>query len=142
MTENVDIYFHLRKVSRLLSLIFNIHLRKYKITPEQYNAIKTIDSYPGIHMTKLAEKIGIDRTTFGRNVKPILKLGYVRQAEVSNMREKYLEITEKGRQMLMLAEGDYTRADSKVKKIIMQNNCEGFIGSVLTLSNKFGDLDS
>jgi DNA-binding MarR family transcriptional regulator len=104
VTDNNDKPGHLaRRFQQIAVAIFHAEVEEagYDLTPVQYAALTTIQTYPGIDQATLAGLIAYDRTTITGVVDRLVQKGLaVRQASSRDRRARELQITDEGRRIL------------------------------------------
>ena len=94
----------LRKASRRISAVYDEALAPYGINIAQFSAIRTINRNTPISLTDLAERMDLDRSTVGRNMKVLERMGIVATATGADQREAVLSLTGEGKALLVKAE--------------------------------------
>ena len=94
----------LRKASRRISAVYDEALAPYGINIAQFSAMRNIKRYEPISLTDLADKLDLDRSTVGRNMKVLERMGIVATATGEDQREAALSLTEEGKALLARAE--------------------------------------
>ena len=86
----------LRKASRRLSAIYDEALAPLGINIAQYSAISNIRRNAPVSLTDLAARLELDRSTVGRNMKVLERMGLVAAATGEDQREAALSLTPEG----------------------------------------------
>ncbi|MDB5553957.1 MAG: MarR family transcriptional regulator [Rhizobium sp.] len=94
----------LRQASRRISAVYDEALAPYGINIAQFSAIRNIKRYEPISLTDLADKLDLDRSTVGRNMKVLERLGLVATATGEDQREAVLSLTAEGEALLVKSE--------------------------------------
>ena len=102
--SNACFCISLRKASRRLSAIYDEALVPFGINIAQFSAIRTIKRNSPISLTDLAERLDLDRSTVGRNMKVLERMGLVAAATGKDHREAALSLTSEGHTLLEKAE--------------------------------------
>ena len=76
--------------------------------------LDVVDTTPDATITQLAELLGIERSSMGRNVRVLVKKGFVRLSEGQDERSRTAQITETGRTALAVARPLWREAQSDV----------------------------
>jgi DNA-binding MarR family transcriptional regulator len=95
--------FNLRKATRVVQNLFDESFRTIGLKGTQFTVLSHIFSYGPITLTKLADIMLLDRTTLARNLSPLEKKGLIEINSGSDLRTRYIDITEKGRSLLSKA---------------------------------------
>ena len=88
--------FMLRRATRRVTQIYDRHLQPTGLRITQYGLLARLRGGP-LHMTELAERMGMDRTTLTRNLRPLERLGYVAVDPGEDRRTRSVAMTEAGR---------------------------------------------
>ncbi|CAN7687726.1 MarR family winged helix-turn-helix transcriptional regulator [Rhizobium sp. LjRoot254] len=94
----------LRKASRRISAVYDEALAPYGINIAQFSAIRNIIRHEPISLTDLADKLDLDRSTVGRNMKVLERMGIVATATGADHREAALSLTAEGKALLVKTE--------------------------------------
>lgn len=105
-----------RKAARLVSQIFDRHLERYDLTITQFGLLAYINTFDGIGIGELAEKLVMDPTTVTRNLRPLQRRGLVAfAADPNDKRARRLHLTAEGRAALKGAKPGWSKAQREVE---------------------------
>jgi DNA-binding MarR family transcriptional regulator len=90
-----------RRVARKLSAHYDAILSPEGLTITQYSLIVNIQRAGQLSHSFLAEKVGMERTTLTRNLRPLIRAGWVTVAAGKDRRQHLLQLTETGKQKLI-----------------------------------------
>jgi DNA-binding MarR family transcriptional regulator len=90
-----------RRLARKLSAHYDAILSPEGLTITQYSLIVNIERAGQLSHTFLAEKVGMERTTLTRNLRPLIRAGWVAVAAGKDRRQHLLQITETGKRKLI-----------------------------------------
>ena len=90
-----------RRVARKLSSLYDTFLSPEGLTITQYSLLANIGRAGELSHSVLAEKIGMDRTTLTRNLRPLTKAKWVAAASGKDRRQHLLQVTAAGRRKLV-----------------------------------------
>ena len=90
----------LRRTTRKVSSLYDDLLNASGLTNSQYALLVNVARQGAISRTALAEKLGMDRTTLTRNLKPLEGEKLVVSAKSDDRRERLLKLSPAGRQKL------------------------------------------
>ena len=91
----------IRKVSRLVSHIFDQHLEPHGLTVTQFGVLGHIKADDGVDIGTLAERMVIDPTSLTRTIRPLERQGLIRlEPDPNDRRHRRLSLTETGRARL------------------------------------------
>ena len=86
----------LRRASRAVTLHYEAHFRGQELRATQFTILATLNQTGPIALTRLAEQLGLDRTTLTRNLRPLARKGFVTEAPQADRRVKQVAITPAG----------------------------------------------
>jgi DNA-binding MarR family transcriptional regulator len=90
----------LRKASRRVTALYDQALAPLGINIAQFSALRYINRNAPISLTDLGEKMELDRSTVGRNMKVMERMGLVALTTGEDQREALLSLTDAGRELL------------------------------------------
>jgi DNA-binding MarR family transcriptional regulator len=88
--------FNLRKATRAVGKVLDQALAPTGLRGTQFTLLVAVGLAPGAPMHRLAEHLGMDRTTLTRNLSPLERDGLVQRAPGSDRRVRRLKLTDKG----------------------------------------------
>jgi DNA-binding MarR family transcriptional regulator len=103
-----------RKAARALSRIYDEALAPAGLRGTQFDLLVALALAPEAPLAKVAEELGLDRTTLTRNLGPLERDGLVQSAPGDDRRERRLRLTEKGHDLLADGLQRWERAQHKV----------------------------
>lgn len=86
----------LRKASRKVSLLYDHALAEFGITVAQYSLMRKLQTGKPLTVTELAERLELDRSTVGRNVKVLERKGLIHIKKGDDLREARVHLTQDG----------------------------------------------
>jgi DNA-binding MarR family transcriptional regulator len=89
-----------RRVARKLTTLYDSGLAPAEITITQYSVLASIGRAGQLSHTALAEKLGMDRTTLTRNLRPLAKAQWVMVTSGEDRRQHLLQLTAAGKKKL------------------------------------------
>lgn len=93
----------LRRATRRVTQIYDAHMKPAGLRITQFAVLGQLAGAPGtapVSITALARRLGLDRSTLGRNLRPLLKAGLVAVEGGGDRRAHALALTEAGRGLL------------------------------------------
>ena len=93
----------LRKATRRLSARYDAALAPVGINIAQFSLLRTVSRGGRLSLTELARRMELDRSTVGRNVKVLERMGLLRPSASGDLREAAIELDEDGRRTLAAA---------------------------------------
>jgi len=90
-----------RRLSRKLSSLYDNLLASEALTITKYSLLVNIERTGQLSHAALAEKVGMDRTTLTRNLRPLTRAKWVAAAIGQDRRQHLLQLTTAGRRKLV-----------------------------------------
>lgn len=95
----------LRRATRRVTQIYDAHMKPLGLRITQFAVLGQLAGAPNaapsqMSITALARRLGLDRSTLGRNLRPLLKAGLVAMEGGEDRRAHTLALTEAGRALL------------------------------------------
>jgi DNA-binding MarR family transcriptional regulator len=94
--------FKLRRLTRTMSRLYDQHLAPAGLKTTQYSVLANAGR-AALPVAELAERLGLDRTTLTRNLKPLIEAGWIVLAPGADSRQRIVTITAAGRATLKAA---------------------------------------
>lgn len=93
----------LRKASRKLTSAYDDALQPAGVNLAQFSLLKTVNRHSPISLTALAEIVDLDRSTLGRNLRVLERLGLVALGTGKDLREAKVALSTEGQATLQRA---------------------------------------
>jgi DNA-binding MarR family transcriptional regulator len=90
-----------RRLARKLSSLYDTFLSSEDLTITQYSLLANIERAGQLSHAALAEKVGMERTTLTRNLRPLTRAKWVVAATGKDRRQHMLQLTAAGRRKLV-----------------------------------------
>ncbi len=120
---------HLRRAARVATRLFDEALAPSGINASQFNVLIAIASLPEASAARIADKLGMDRTTLSRNLKPLRRADLIETGGGAGRRPDVVLLTATGRRVLEDAMIHWQQAQSRLSKHLGSANS----GQLLTL---------
>ncbi|RYE33504.1 MAG: MarR family transcriptional regulator [Hyphomicrobiales bacterium] len=104
----------LRKAARKIGSRYDAALAPVGINIAQYSLLRTIARREPISLTELGRKLELDRSTMGRNVRVIEKMGLVELGRGEDQREATVALRYRGHEVLRAAEPLWAHCQEEV----------------------------
>ena len=117
MNGNMDdrcLCIDLRSAAQRLTQIYDEAMAETGISVTQFSQLHMIQSLRGPTLSALAEASQLERSTLGRNVKVLQKLGLVELKPGQDARSKSIHLTRKGKNTFKRAAPLWYRAQSEL----------------------------
>jgi DNA-binding MarR family transcriptional regulator len=95
--------FSVRKTARAVTRAFDAALAPSGLEATQFSVLAAIAVARRFTMSELADWLGLDRTTLTRNVRPLVRAGWVAIEQGADQRRRLLQLTAVGRRRLKTA---------------------------------------
>jgi DNA-binding MarR family transcriptional regulator len=109
---------HVRRVARALTQFFDAEVRRHGIRPTQTPILGALQARDGWSMAELSERLGMERTTLVRNLRPLQRDGLVRASGGGRGGFVKVAITKKGSAALAKALPAWRSAQDRVVAIL------------------------
>lgn len=113
--------FNARKIARVITQVFDEAFKKIRFRSTQFNPLVMIFARGPVTVNELSEYLVMDRTTLGRNLKPLEREGLIKITAGEDRRQKLISITDKGMKILAKAFPVWQETQKKVLKQIGKN---------------------
>jgi len=110
--------FNVRRISRVITQFYDAEVGRHGVRPTQTPILGALQARDGWSMAELSEWLGMERTTFVRNLRPLQRDGLVRTKSGGRGGHVELAITEKGRAALAKLFPAWRSAQDKVVAIL------------------------
>jgi DNA-binding MarR family transcriptional regulator len=92
--------FNLKKAARETGIIYDRIFQPLGIKSTQFSILVGVAFFTESSMKELSEMLGLDRTTLTKNLKPLLRDGYLRITQGEDRRRQLVSLTKKGENLL------------------------------------------
>ena len=109
--------FKLRKLTRTMSRLYDQHMATVGLKTTQYSVLTNAARAP-LPVAELAERLGTERTTLTRNLKPLLEAGWVTLEAGADSRQRIVTITAAGRAKVKQAYPAWRAAQDAIENLL------------------------
>lgn len=116
-TQNDDLKctcYRVRKAARAMTQFYDETLAQAGLTSTQMSVLVELARSPNLSVTELGMRLGMDRTTLSRIIKPMLAAGWVEGPPGDDRRARNLVITAAGQDMLTRAMSGWSHAETTI----------------------------
>jgi DNA-binding MarR family transcriptional regulator len=106
--------FNLRKAARAITQVYDAAIEPSGMRATQFSVLQVISLSDGAPMMRVAQRLGMDRTTLTRNLAPLERSGWVRSEQGPDRRERTLSLTRSGRAALDRAKPLWQAAQDRI----------------------------
>ncbi len=101
--ESTCLCFNLRKAARAITQVYDELLRPINLTATQVHILGALEEFEMLTILQLADVMATDRTTITRNLKPLVRDGFIIIKEGSDRRKRTVISSDKGKQYFQKA---------------------------------------
>lgn len=110
--------FVTRRLARRITQFYEDRLRPSGITIAQFGVLGALRHWGPLPIGELAERLGMDRTTLSRTLKPLEAQGLASSDTAADARRRPVAITAQGRAALRRAAPLWRRAQDEVTRMV------------------------
>jgi DNA-binding MarR family transcriptional regulator len=110
--------FNLRCATRAVTQFYDAEMRRHGIRPTQGSILAVLRAKDSWNMAELSDRLGMDRTTLVRNLRPLQREGLVQTDGGGRGRLVEVVITDKGRKQIEKLAPAWKSAQSAVVKTL------------------------
>lgn len=104
----------LRKSSRKLTAFYDAALEPTGVNIAQFSLLRKLRRHGTLSLTALGELVELDRSTLGRNLRVLEKMGLVQLGQGKDQRESVASLTAEGRDTLSRGDPLWDRAQADI----------------------------
>lgn len=129
---NIRICAHanLRKALRVVSQAYDAALKPSGLRATQFTLLAVVAGRGELPLSKLAEILVMDRTTLTRNLKPLVRQGWLSIGREDDERVRLISATDAGRQIVAEATPLWRDVQSRVSKGLGDERLSGMINDL------------
>ncbi len=101
-----------------MSRLYDDELRVVGLRTTQYSLLRVLEQVGEMRQGDLGEVASLDQTTLTRNLRPLLKAGWVAVRSGADRREKRVALTEAGTAKLAQARPAWERAQARLQQLL------------------------
>ncbi|MBU3071330.1 MarR family winged helix-turn-helix transcriptional regulator [Aestuariicella sp. G3-2] len=105
----------LRQANRVLTQIYDQDMNGQGIKITQFAMLRAIYYMGEATNRSLQEVLVLDQTTLSRNLKPLIRDGYIQSQPGRDKREKVLQLTDEGKALFKSASKDWRHTQQQLK---------------------------
>jgi DNA-binding MarR family transcriptional regulator len=104
----------LRRAARAISRIHDQHIAPSGLRGTQFNVLVALSLFGQVSLVRLADRLGLERTTLTRNLQPLEREGLVTSSPGADQRVRLLRLTDDGQRALERAMPLWEKAQRRV----------------------------
>ncbi|MBN9247430.1 MAG: MarR family transcriptional regulator [Hyphomicrobium sp.] len=106
----------LRKAERRVTSVYDEALKPAGVNIAQFSLMRTIEREAPVSLSKIGRLAELDRSTIGRNVKVLERMGLVKTLHGEDQREAAVVLTARGRSVLVDGAKLWDEAQTMIEK--------------------------
>lgn len=127
--------WHVRRASRVLSQIYDTHLRPVGIRSSQFGMLRCIEAAPNLCISHMARLLGMDQTTVTRNIETLERNGLVHTVyDTIDPRKKLVRLSDQGEKAVLKALPLWEEAQGQVMARMGAEKYRAFLESMEGIS--------
>ncbi|MAZ86895.1 MAG: MarR family transcriptional regulator [Cellvibrionaceae bacterium] len=127
---------YLRKANRVITQIYDHNMSQHGIKVTQFSILRAVNYMGEATNGTLQEALVIDQTTLSRNLKPLIRDGYLQVMSGEDKRQKLIRLTDNGKRLFMAARKDWNRSQQAIAKELGEDMTQ----QLLTVSDRVVEL--
>ncbi len=104
-----------RRVARLLTQVYDRHLRIVGLEAPQFALLMALDSVGPAPQGSLGQRHAMDKTTVSRNIGLLRRKGWIAMSQGTDRRERWIALTRAGRRKLAEARPAWMKAQAALR---------------------------
>jgi DNA-binding MarR family transcriptional regulator len=124
----------LRQASRAVSRLYDDELRSIGLRTTQYTLLRVLARVGEVRQGDLSGMTSLDETTLTRNLRPLVRAGWIAIRSGDDRREKLLTLTKPGTAKLAEARPAWERAQIRLQRLVPQETWQRLLTSLSEVS--------
>jgi DNA-binding MarR family transcriptional regulator len=108
----------LRRTTRRVTQIYDRHLAPLGIRVTQYSLLGSLMGQPPVPIGVFADIMGMDRTTLTRNIRPLIRAGWIELVPGEDRRQRAIALTPEGKAMFRRAVPLWRQAEGELRAAV------------------------
>lgn len=126
--------FNVRRATRLVTQFYDKVLAPSGLRSTQYSLLNVLFLTDELRMQDLALILAMDRTTLTRNLRPLIKRGWVKVSMGSDRRARLILLTSRGRDVMKKALPYWEQAQAHITERLGTSNWDRVMGELHKIS--------
>ena len=106
----------LRRAARALTRLYDTALEPFGLTAAQFSLLRVSQRLGSVHISAFAEATGLERSTLGRNLRPLVASGWLSLSSGEDQRTQMVSLTASGKRLIAKALPAWQKVQSDVEK--------------------------
>ena len=136
--EKSCLALNLRRVERIVCQIYDTALRPFGIKSTQFSLLVMVRAMQPAPLSRIADRIKVDRTTLTRNLSLLEASGLVETARGDDLRERMISMTEKGDAVLVAAFPIWTATQRRLTSKVGNQSVASLMGGLKAVAAAAG----
>ena len=124
--------FNLRRVTRIVTQFFDAEMRRHGIRPTQGTILLALNARESWSMAELSDRLGMDRTTLVRNLRPLQRDGWAKALGGERGDRVEVSITAKGQRKIKESLPAWRSAQSGAVKTLGEKRWSAILSDLET----------
>ena len=129
-----------RRAARALTDSYDEALKPLGLKVTQFSLVRTVDRLGAPSLTGLAQEMALDRSTLGRNVAVLERMGLLDRSDGADLREWTVALTPRARKLLERAIPLWDAAQERVERVIGKRGVSELFDLLAKLEEEFKKL--
>jgi len=121
---------NIRKAARIVTQMYEAAIQETDLKVGQVTMLAVLSNEGDMPLTSLADALVMDRTTLTRNLKPMIRDGFISIATEEDQRVRMVGLTDKGREKIKQAYPLWVGVQSKLVDGLGKNRWSGLISDL------------
>lgn len=126
--------FNLRKATRMVTQFYDAEMRRHGIRPTQGTILLALNAKESWTMAELSDRLGLDRTTLLRNLRPLQRDGLAQALGGGHGNRVELAITAKGKKQIEKLTPAWKSAQSAAVKTLGEKRWSDILSDLETVA--------
>ena len=127
-------HFNMRRANRVLNNIYDGYLQPCGLKGGQFTILRIINRMKTTTNSELQEIMLIDQTTLSRNLKPLIRDGFIEVRPGKDLRVKMLSLTPAGKELYIEGRKCWQKAQKNVKQRLGAKSTEQVMAASMLIA--------
>jgi DNA-binding MarR family transcriptional regulator len=129
----------LRQASRAVTRLYDDELRPVGLRTTQFSLLCFVERMGEVRQGDLGRRMALDETTLTRNLRLVIKAGWVEVRPGKDRREKLLHITSQGTEKLNRALPAWNRAQARMRALLSDHDWQSLMTALPGIAATLAD---
>ena len=111
----------LRSASRRMIAFYDETIAPVGVNIAQFSLMRSIARVEPVTLTALGRRVELDRSTIGRNIRVLERMGFVKTKDGEDQREATVALTRKGEQVIAKGAPLWEKAQARIEAVLGDN---------------------